>query len=272
MNSDDRISAFLDGELSATEADAFGAEAEANPGLAAELESFAAIRGLLRSGGQVAPRAGAIERIVAEVSGTNSELAPVVDISTRRRVPTFAAVAASFAIIASIVGGLGGSTTLPALGDLVARHSAAAAAESMPPSDDDVMHEAIAQGPGVPGGFEIAHASREGSVTHLVFAGPEGSMVSVFRQEGDTDVGMVGDEMGKGEVSDMGGHPMWTGSIGDNHVAVLEGDGYLWTVVGDADHDTMAVMMTDLPTRSSGLSERLRDAAEVVVDPFRLGW
>ncbi len=272
MNTDDRISAFLDGELSESEAGAFRVEAEADPVLAGEIESFAAIRELLRAGSQVAPRAGAIERIVAGVSATDAKLAPVVELSTRRRVPAFAAVAASFAIIAGVVGGLGGSTTLPALGDLVALHSAAAAAESMPPSDEEVMHEAVTQGPEMPVGFEIAHASREGSVTHIVFAGPEGSMVSVFQQVGDTDVEMVGDEMGKGEVSDMGGQPMWSGSIGDTHVAVLDGDGYLWTVVGEADHDTMAVMMTDLPTRNSGLSERLRDAADAVVDPFRLGW
>ena len=270
MIDDDRISAFLDGELPESGAVEFEAEITANPSLAAEVESFASVRNLLRTEAGVQPRAGAMERIVATVSG--EALADLDQLSRRRRVPVLAAAAASFVIIASVVGGLGGSTTLPAVGDLVTRHSAAAAAESMPPSDDDVMNEAMTEGPSVPNGYEIAHASRDGSVTHLVYAGPDGSMVSIFQQEGDTDVSMIGDEMGKGELSEMGGQPMWSGSVGDAHVAVLDGDGYLFTVVGDADHDTMVVMMTDLPSRGPGFTARLSDAADAIVEPFRLGW
>lgn len=285
MIDDDRISAFLDGELPESAAAEFEAEITANPSLAAEVESFAAVRNLLRTEAGVQPRAGAMERIVATVSAEAladhragdaevgpGTVAPVVQLSGRRRVPGLAAAAASFVIIGSVVGGLGGSTTLPAVGDLVARHAAAAAAESMPASDDDVMSEAMAEGPSVPSGYEIAHASRDGSVIHLVYAGPDGSMVSIFQQEGDTDVSMIGDEMGKGELGEMGGQPMWSGSVGDTHVAVLDGDGYLFTVVGDADHDTMVVMMGGLPSRDPGFTARLSDAADAIVEPFRLGW
>jgi len=282
---DDRISAFLDGELPPSAVAEFEAEMTSSPSLTAEVESFAAVRNLLRNGAGAQPRAGAMERIVAIVSADTlvddraddvragpAAVAPVVELSRRRRVPVLATAAASFVIIASVVGGLGGSTTLPAVGDLVARHAAAAAAESMPSGDDDVMSEVKAEGPSVPSGYEIAHASRDGSVTHLVYSGPGGSMVSIFQQEGDTDVSMIDDEMGKGELSEMGGQPMWSGSIGDTHVAVLDGNGYLFTVVGDADHDTMEVMMADLPSRDPGFSARLSDAADVIVEPFRLGW
>ncbi len=59
--------------------------------------------------------------------------------------------------------------------------------------------------------------------------------------------------------------------VGDRHVAVVDGRGYVWTVVGADDHDTMMVAMTDdLPGREPSLLERLGDAADAVVRPWRV--
>ncbi len=278
MTDDDRISAWLDGELDSDEAARFESELAADEALRAELDSVAGVRALLRAAGRVSLEEGALERIVRAVAAEpEPEAGPgggaVVALESRRRVPTLAAVAASFIIVLSVVGGVGGDTTLPAVGDLVARHAAAAAADDMPPSDEEAMADAKSDGPAMPSGYVIAHAWRSDDITHMMYAGPDGSMLSVFQQVGETDVAMVGDEMGgKGDVSDMGGTPMWSGSVADTHVAVLDGDGYLWTFVGDADHDTMEIMMAELPGREPGLIERMRDAADAIVEPFRLGW
>ncbi len=275
MTSNDRISAWLDNELSHNEARLLASEMAADPELAAEADLLAEVRDLVRSQAQITAPDEVFERVCAAVGADQTAVAerpPLGGMRGRRRVPTFAAVAATLVIVAGVVGGVGGSTTLPAVGDLVARHSAAAAGDPMPPSDEGALHDAMTGGlAAMPGGYEITQAWQDDTLTHLVFAGPDDSMVSVFRQAGNTDVDMVGDEMAEGEVGDVGGVSMWSGSVGDAHVAVLDGDGYLWTAVGDTDHDTMMVMMSDLPARRRGVLERLRDAADAVVDPFRLG-
>ncbi len=279
MTSDDRISAWLDGEMPPDEAARFEAGLAADPDLATEVEAVAGIRRLLHTNARVPLGDQVLERIVAVVGADTEGLGSAAGVgaaslSARRRKPTLAAVAAASVIIASVVGGLGGSTTLPALGDLVARHAAAAAsADDMPPSDNEVMADAMADGPMLPTGHSMAHAWRSDEFVHLMYAAPDGTMMSVFRQEGDTDVARVGDEMGgKGDVGQMAGTPMWSGSVSDTHVAVFDGDGFLWTIVGDADHDTMEAMMAVLPSREPSLGERIRDAADAIVEPFRLGW
>ena len=195
---------------------------------------------------------------------------PVVDLaSRRRRIPTFAAVAASFAIIVSVIGGVGGDTTLPAIGDLVARHDAAAA--EMP---KEPMDESMSDMPKMDGEMDMMAGEVEGGVAHAVYVAKDGSIVSVFRHDGDLDGDALLDEMG-GSMGEMDGHAMWAKDMGARHVAVLDGDGYIWTIVSDVEVDPMADLMNDmmdeLPERSPSLAERLHDLAEAVVEPFELG-
>ena len=284
MTLDDRYSAWLDGELDGDDIAVLEAELAADPDLAADFEALRSVRDLIRSEAMLAMPAASLERIVGEVDALDrsaseadtprssaAESATVVDLaSRRRRVPTFAAVAASFAIIVSVVGGLGGSNTLPAVGDLVARHDAAAA--DMPEHESGPMDDM----PSMPTPMEMAHSETiDDGVVHAVYVSGEGTVVSVFRQTGELDLDGLVDEMDGGDTGEMAGHPMWAKDIGDLHVTVIDGDGYVWTFINDVAEpmdSMMDDMMTELPARSSGVRERLHDVAEAIVEPFGLGF
>ena len=276
MTIDDRFSAWLDGELTADEAAAVEAELAADPALAADVDSLRAVRSLLRAEGGVDLSPGAGATFIARVeAATAHDAAPphrdagVTELALRRRLPALAAVAASFIILVSVIGGVGGPTTLPAVGDLIARHDAAAAempGGPMTGTPDDM--------PAMAGDMEMMLADEEGGVVHAVYVTGDGAVVSVFRQEGEFRADRLARDMG-GDVGEMDGHDMWAADIGLRHVAVLDGDGYVWTIVSDADVDPMADLMGDmmdeLPERSPTIAERLRDVVGVVVEPFELG-
>ena len=108
-----------------------------------------------------------------------------------------------------------------------------------------------------------------GDTFHLVYSDGGGGVVSVFRQDGDTDLGEL-DRVG--EMKMMGETPMWSAVVSEMHVVVVDGDGYVWTVVADHHDDEMMEIMTDdLPSRSDSLLDRIRDVADAVVEPWRLG-
>ena len=287
MRLDDRYSAWLDGELADDEIAELEAELEADPELREEVEALRSVRDLIRAESMVAMQAGALDRIIAEIAAEDAvdddivvtggpAPAPVVSLGERRRrVPTFAAVAASFAIIVSVVGGLGGDTTLPAVGELVARHDAAAAEMPLDGGDMDKMADDMADDmPAMAGSMEMMHAEIDDDLVHAVYESSTGSLISVFRQNGDLDVDELVDEMDGGDTGEMDGLPAWGKDIGDLHVTVLDGDGYVWTIVHDVDapmDDMMNDVMSDLPSRSSGARERLHDVAEAIVEPFGFG-
>ena len=283
MNLDDRYSAWLDGELEAPEVAELEAELAADPRLAEEFDALRSVRDLIRAEAMMAMPASSLDRIVAAVDAADTvdtapaptaaetPAAPVVDLaSRRRRVPSFAAVAASFAIIVSVVGGLGGSSTLPAVGDLVARHDAAAA--DMPEMDSGPMDDM----PSMPAPLEMAHSETvEDDLVHAVYVSGTGSVVSVFRQDGDLDLDGLVDEMNGGDTGEMAGHPMWAKDVGELHITVIDGDGYVWTFINAVDEpmdSMMDDMMAELPGREAGVRERLHDVAEAIVEPFGLGF
>ena len=287
MRLDDRYSAWLDGELADDEIAELEAELATDPELREEFEALRSVRDLIRAESMVAMQAGALDRIIAEIAAEDAvdddivvtggpAPAPVVSLGERRRrVPTFAAVAASFAIIVSVVGGLGGDTTLPAVGELVARHDAAAAEMPLDGGDMDKMADDMADDmPAMAGSMEMMHAEIDDDLVHAVYESSTGSLISVFRQNGDLDVDELVDEMDGGDTGEMDGLPAWGKDIGDLHVTVLDGDGYVWTIVHDVDapmDDMMNDVMSDLPSRSSGARERLHDVAEAIVEPFGFG-
>lgn len=235
----------------------------------------AEVRDLLANLPLVEPPPGAMERIIAAVAADTGPVGEVADLGERRRVrsqrwiPRVAAAAVVLAIVGVVVGGVGADTRIPAVGDLVAAHEAAAA-EVMPDSAHEMpMDEAHHMGPAMPESMEMMAAYVEsGGTIHLVYSAG-GGVVSVFRQEGDTDLGELDRS---GEVKMMGETPMWSAVVAEMHVAVLDGDGYVWTVVADHhDDEMMDVMTDDLPSRSPSLLERARDVADAVVEPWRFG-
>ena len=268
MTIDDRVSAWLDGELDADEAEAVDAEIASDPQLATEVEGVRAVRSLLRADGGIELRSDAAATFIARVEAATDDRV-AVPVPSRLRLPTIATVAASFALLVGVIGGVGGSSTLPAVGDLVARHDAAAA--EMP---DGPMSDRPPDMPSMPDGMEMMHADTDGEVVHAVYVTGAGSVVSVFRQHGELAAERLARTMG-GALGDLDGHDMWAADIGPRHVAVLDGDGYVWTIVSDVEVDAMADLMHDmmdeLPERSPSMAERLRDMVGAVVEPFELG-
>ena len=278
------LSAHLDGELSPDEERELAAALADDPGLARLLAELTAVRTTLRTDAVEIP-ADALPRVVhavasaSAVGGGREGSAPVVALADRRRVPTFAAAAAVMVVIASVVGGLGGSTTVPALGVLLARHEVAAAVVDgvpMPADMDDIdldgmepmpMEAAAGAALPMPDDFAMEQAYVEADTVHLVYRTGLGEPVSVFRQEGDVDIEALGDgTMARGDQA-----AMWSAPMDGAYVAVVDGDGYLWVIVSATPHDEMMDdMMHDLPSRERGIGERLRDAADAVVEPFRI--
>ena len=274
------LSAHLDGELSVDETRELEGVLATDLQLAEVFDELARVRSMLRDDIEIP--AGALERAIVAVEADDEQphdeaaevVAPVVSLPARRRLPSFAAAAAVVAIIASVVGGLGGSTTVPALGDLIARHEVAAAViegEPMPDAMDDMdpmpMDDATQAALPMPADYSMEQAFVDGGTIHLLYRTRLGEPVSVFRQEGDVDMDALGDgSMVHGDEADM-----WTAPMHGSYVAVVDGDGYLWVVVGPAPSDDMMdSLMHDLPTRTPSVAERLHAAADAAVEPFRI--
>jgi hypothetical protein len=276
------LSAHLDGELGDAQEAELKAALAADSVLAATCDDLARVRTLMRSE-TARPLDGAIERIVASVEAADrsvaeqrnasAQRAPVVTLASRRRVPRFAAAAAAMVIIASVVGGVGGGDSLPAIGDLIAQHEAAAGVVEGDPMPDDMDHmdpmpmdNAMSMAPAMPDDLSMEHAFLSGSTLHLLYVGPEGEPISVFRHEGEADLGAL-DAVGLAESDHRG---MWSGPAEGAYVAVIDGTGFVWIVVSEHPHnDMMGDMMDDLPTRSPSLGDQVRETADIVVDSFR---
>ena len=273
MSLHERHSAWLDGELVDAERVAVETELAADPVLRAEVDSLRSVQSLLRSSATIELRSDAGASLIRRVDmlDTAERMVPSPELRSaiRRRVPAFASIAASFTIVVSVVVGIGGGTTLPAVGDLIARHDAAAA--EMPIESSGTSLTSM---PAMPDTMEMMAGEVEDGMTHAVYAGDDGSIVSVFRLDGELDTGALIDEMG-GSIVAVDGHDMWAKDIGTHHVAVVDGDGYVWTIVSDIDTDPMSDLMNassaGLPKRSATLAERLRGVADAIVEPFRLG-
>ena len=239
-------------------------------------ETFDDIRVLLNRAPLVEPRSGALDRIIAAVAVDPEPVAPIVELSARRTAlmqrwsPRIAAAAVVVAIIGAVVGGVGADTRIPAVGDLVASHEAAAA-EVMPRAAQELpMVDAHELEPAVPEAMWMTAAFVEaGDTIHLVYADGGGGVVSIFRQVGNADLADLGDG---GDVEMMGETPVWIAVVAEMHVAVVDGEGYVWTVVAD-NHDAamMTLVTSNLPERSPSLFDRFLDVAEAVADPWRLG-
>lgn len=271
------LSAELDGELTDSEMaavrDALAEDAE----LAVVHDELRQVRSLLR-GAAVEVPVGAAGRVTASVHAAAAPAEPavaeVVSLPRRRRVPTMAAAAAALVIIASVVGGLGGPSGVPALGDVVHQHQAAAAVVETGEMPDDMemdmdpmpMDEAMSVAPPMPADYAMQNAYRADRAMQFVFLSAAGEPVSLFRYSGEAD---VSDYRG-GAVSDSAAGEMWSGPRADAYVAVIDGTGYVWFVVSSQPQDAMmAEMLDELPARSASVAERLREAADVAVGPYR---
>lgn len=266
---EDWLSAHLDGELTSEEAAQVTAALASDPDLAARHDELRSVRERLR-GAAVSVSDETIARLVAAVDATpdagssSPDTATVVPLAPRRRARRLAAIAAVLVIVAGVVGGVGGTASLPALGDLVARHEVAAAVVTGAPAPDGddlmdemdpmPMDEASGAALPMPREFAMEKAFAHGSTVQLVYRSADGEPLSVFRHEGDVDV----EDLGDGSMAWSDEAAMWSAPMEGSYVAVVDGDGYVWVVVSAAPHpEMMDDMMHDLPTRSPSWRERV---------------
>jgi hypothetical protein len=229
--SDARISAYLDNELTATEVSEFEADLGADADLASELESVGAIRAALRGLGDVIPR-----RDLMEIGPTSTSEQPGV---ARRWAATGAvaivAVAAVWLVLALLLFDDGGSTVVPALDDLVGQHELASdlgtGAAFVPMERDEV--DMAMKAPDDVGGMGMGGVFQNDEIVQVIYTDGDHN-VSVFHQPGQVSW----DDMPPGEMMEMSGNQAWHATMHGADVIVLDSDDGVVTIVADGDMAT----------------------------------
>ena len=259
----DALSALVDGELSpAEEADA-RRHLDDCPDCSDELAATQATADLVRGLPAVDPRFGFYERLLRPSFGSGS--------TDRRRVRVALSVASAAAVVALVVGlasNLSGTEVTPAVDDMVEVHEAgfvpSTGFAAMAP-DEMADLDAPAE---LDGGFRReAVYERAGDDTVAAAYRSDTDTVTVFEQDGALDDEALGDDM-----EAMDAHA-WAMDVGDGlHAVVVERDGIVYTVVGDASMAVLMVVGGDLPDGTEpSLLERARAAGTEVVWTFGLG-
>ncbi len=276
---DDRLSAYLDGELSPEEADALRAELDSSPELRAELARVDQARDWVRALPAVEIPADfefvpAARPTVSSPPADEAEpassapLAPVVSLDSRRwrrRAMSVVSAAAVFFLVLGFASGLPGVKIVPAVDGYIDRHAAASEAMPAPAVDDvyaavdmddmDDMDDMPDLGSVVD--EPMMGAYRSADVLHVLY-GDESSVVSVFREHGSLDV----DGLGPADRMDMDGGEAWHVRTDAAEVFVTERDGVVYTVVSSAADVDMAMKMTDgLPDPPQSFWGRFGDGA-----------
>ncbi len=254
---DDRISGYLDGELSEVELSQFKNDLSEDAALRDQLDQIAAVRGRLRTMGDVAAPFGFFERIV------NRE-------RRHRRVGALmgvAAIAAALLVLVSATPVAEPIEFVVGIDQLVAQHATASAdMSSMIELDDDHKAHILGEADLSTMDLTVRHAVRTSDGTDWVQYGrKDGTMLSVFRQPGTLAAGWMPDDA---EAMEMGGDDAWIMQRLGRDVLVAEHDSMVFTLVADDYDDLMNTMHHELPDASGGLSDDLSNAAMVVIDLF----
>jgi hypothetical protein len=260
---DDRVSAYLDDELSSEERRGFEEELAASPELAAQVRSVGSLRSALRDLPEVEPpmdlvAEGRRRRRVARARRTTRPAMAIV------------AVAAAWFLVLGFGAGSALPRVVPALDDLVDAHAAAASGVPIGFAEMDMamMGE---DHPGTLGdGMELAAVFARGQLVLLSYSDGEHA-VSVFEQPGVVDWKEMPDG---GEMKPMADDSMsWTKAMEGTEVMVVSSGDTVLTVVADPGMGPMtdAVMsMADGDGDGPSITERLRRAAADVVGMFGL--
>lgn len=259
----DLLSALVDGELTPAE------EAEARRHLdgcaecTEELVATQATADLVRGLPAVDPRFGFYERMLRPSFGSGA--------TDRRRVRIALSVASAAAVVALVVGlasNLSGTEVTPAVDDMVEVHEAgfvpSTGFAAMAP-DEMAELDAPAE---LDGGFrrEAVYEQLGDDTLAVAYRSPTDT-VTVFEQDGALDDDALDEDM-----EAMDAHA-WAMDAGDGmHAVVVEREGIVYTVVGDASMAVLLVVGDDLPDGPEpSLIERARDAGTEVVWTFGLG-
>lgn len=260
---DDRISAYLDDELSPGERRAFEEELATSPELVAQVRSVGFLRSALRD----LPEVESPVDLVAEgrrrrrVARTRRTARPALAI---------AAVAAAWFLVLGFGAGSALPRIVPAVDELVDAHAAAAsgAPNGFAEMDMAMMGE---DHPGTLGdGMELSAVFARGPLVLLSYSDGEHA-VSVFEQPGVVDWKKMPDG---GEMKPMVDDSMsWTKDMEGTEVMVVSSGDTVLTVVADPGTVPMAdavMTMADGDDGGPSIGERLRRAAADIVGLFGL--
>lgn len=255
--SDDRLSAFLDGELDDAERRALEARLSHDGALAAELDAVRHSRQLVRGLGPVEPPA---DFVFAPSGGAADGLAEVVPLDRHRRRRGLLAVAAVtiFFLVLGFASGTRVADVVPPVDDLVDQH--AAAAEAMPDAVVDGSFELMPEvedvddmGPAMPEMPMVAVYQADGIMQFLYDTdhGP----VSVFRQEGTLDAGSLPSTEPMPTEAGMARYLV----DAEREIIIIERDGVVFTVVGDlTNHDMVMTAADAVPATDRSVIEQIR--------------
>lgn len=261
---DDRVSAYLDDELSPAERRAFEQELAASPELEAQVRSVGSLRSALRELPEVEPPVD----LVAE--GRRRRRVRKARRSARPAMAIVAVAAAWFLVL-----GFGAGSALPrivpAVDELVDAHAAASsgAPNGFAEMDMAMMGE---DHPGTLGdGMELSAVFARGPVVLLSYSDGEHS-VSVFEQPGVVDWKQMPEG---GQMKPMVDDSMsWTKDMEGTEVMVISSGDTVRTVVADPGMGPMADAVMSMAAGDGdgpSIGERLRRAAADIVALFGLG-
>lgn len=257
----DVLSALVDGELTPDEEAAARAHLEGCAACRDELDATQATADLVRGLPAVDPRFGFYERMLRPGFGG-------VDRRRMRTGVAIASMAAAVALVIGLVANLGADEVTPAVDDMVEVHQAGfLPSTGFDPVAPDEM-AALDVPVELDGGFERQAAyERPGDDTVAAAYRSGSDTVTVFEQDGALDA----DALAPG-MEAMDAHAWAMEAAGGLHALVLERDGVVYTVVGDASMAVLMVMGGDLPDGPEpSLLQRARDAGTEVVWTFGLG-
>jgi hypothetical protein len=236
---DERLSAYLDGELTPTDVASLEADLVASPELATDLASLDRTRQLLRSMGDVEPTPGVFDPVVVSLDAKRRGRR-----ARRLAAPAVAVlgVAAVWLLVLGVFSGTGVARLVPAVDDYVDRHaSAIELVESdgflaidtadMPPMVDDDT------------GLAMMGAYRRDDVMQAVYSDGTHEL-SVYREPGRVDWDSI--EARGGTVDEVDDDKMWHYEADGFAVVVVERRDHVVTVVADPGMDDMMMKAADI--------------------------
>lgn len=263
--SDERTSAYLDGELSEIEQRDFLAELATSHALQRELDEVAAAREWVRSLPMVEPPIDLYEQLAIAV--TRDRRHRSADRS-RRRIRFGAAALVSVAAIWLLVLGLGWASAIndvsPELDALALRHGDRTQGSGgfVPVTSSEMAHmESPVNDPGA----TLVAAYHSNTAMQFVYdAG--GGQVSVFRQSGHLAMGGMPADV---ESMEFGGMVAYATEMDHKKVVVVDAGDAVLTVVGDMDETERVMAMASsvsLVEQDSSLWARTRRGWDHLTD------
>ncbi|MGY9071496.1 MAG: anti-sigma factor family protein [Acidimicrobiales bacterium] len=257
---DERLSAYLDGELSADEASEIRLLLESSALARAEFEAVTEAREFVRGLPLLEPPPDVVRML-----RRGSPLAPVRSSGkpARTRLSAIAISAvATAAFWGVVVGTTGFSASVSSVDTVVAAHSSVIPTDAVAVDSAEMDNMPM---PSEPPGMTLVHVERLGRATHAMYS-DGAQQVSVFAEPGRVDWSA----MSVGDRVEIGGDPGWHGSIEGYDVVVVQRGRNVFTIVAETSDEMMDMGESMTVDEKTSIGDRVRDAADNLVQTFGL--